>query len=175
MLPVWRVVGGNGGKWLSQKTRQRRAEGNVKTSWRQAVSWNAWFAGNDETVMVTDDCVWKWLCHMFAFTIPLIHSANCSYCWKNLEKLWLQEIPGMASNISQISQASSWSSTEPARVVLVALDELLRLSVWTSSYLFLLKVCKWLWMFVAEAMEGHFSYLFLSVYSAGLFCGSVTG
>ena len=75
---VGRVVAGNGGKWLSQKTRERGAEGDFKISWRQidnkwigtrkiwkevrrksSCPWNAWFGGNDETVMVTDDCVWQ--------------------------------------------------------------------------------------------------------------------
>ena len=43
-----------------------------------------------------------------------------------------------------IGQVTQGSSTEPARALLVALDKLLCLSVLTSSYLFLLKVCKWL-------------------------------
>ena len=122
--------------------------------------------------------------HMFASAMPLIQP-TAFFIGESVEKPWdssgcrkfREWLPTSRRSRRQaaglIVRSSIFTWHDPARVL--ALEELLRQSVWTSSYSSLLKICKCLWIFVAEVMEGRFAHLFLSVYSARLFCGRVTG
>ena len=86
-----------------------------------------------------------------------------------LGEIRLQEAAGMASDISQISQVHLWAHTFPGVTSSISLDSRLPVTFFCWKFV---NGCE---CFVAEAMEGHYSYLFLSVYSAGLFHGRVTG
>ena len=102
---------------VGNDSHRKHVKDEPKAMWRQVE--DKLFLGTLGLLEMTRQWWWQTIVFGSDFAICLhsqylwIHSANCSYCWKNLEKLWLQEIPGQTkypptSNHRQTASRFPW-------------------------------------------------------------------